>query len=528
MALPGWLEPLPDAVQQRSLDEWAIERLGMPGLDLMERAGSGLAEVCARASSGPIVVVCGGGNNGGDGLVAARLLREQGRELSVLLLGEPDQLRGDARTNLERLAGAPPEPFESSRLEGAACIVDAILGTGFVGVPREPAAGAIRAINAAGAAGVVVVACDVPSGVDASTGEASGPAVTAQRTVTFHAAKPGLWISPGKRHAGIVTIVDIGIPRRRGPVEPLTGLIGPEIIAEIPRRGSGSNKFTAGSVLVCGGSHGLTGAPAMAALAAARAGAGYVTIAASASIVPALQAKLLEVMVAGLPETDAGSGPQVLEALARAERADSVVLGPGLGRDDRARTFARALLAQTRRPLVLDADGLGAVAGEIELVARREEPTVLTPHTGELARLLEIDSDAVDARRLANAREAAERSRGIVVLKGDDTIIVEPGRQEGGGDPDRHSGRVAISPGGAPALATAGTGDVLAGVVGAFLAKGMEPFTAACAAVHVHVRAGQLAALEVGGVDGVIAGDVIAQLPRALAEPGGGAAGPAG
>jgi NAD(P)H-hydrate epimerase len=361
----------------------------------------------------------------------------------------------------------------------------------------------------------VVVACDVPSGVDASTGEASGPAVAAERTVTFHAAKPGLWIAPGKRHAGIVTIVDIGIPRRRGPVEPLTGLIGPEIIAEIPRRGSGSNKFTVGSVLVCGGSHGLTGAPAMAAMGAARAGAGYVTIAASASVVPALQAKLLEVMVAELPETDAGAGPQVLEALARAERADSVVLGPGLGRDDRARTFARVVLNQAPRPLVLDADGLGAIAGEIDLVALREQPTVLTPHTGELARLLGTDSAAIDARRLASAREAADQAGAIVVLKGDDTIVAEPG------------GRIAISPGGAPALATAGTGDVLAGVVGAFLAKGMEPFAAACAAVHVHVRAGQLAALEVGGVDGVIAGDVIAQLPRAVADRGGGAAGPA-
>jgi len=516
MGLPGWLEPLPDAAQQRALDEWAIGQLGMPGLDLMERAGFGLAEACAQARPGPIVVVCGGGNNGGDGLVAARLLREQGRETRVLLLGDPDQLRGDARTNLERLPGAPTEPFESSRLEGAACIVDAILGTGFAGAPREPAAGAITAVNAAAARGAAVVACDVPSGVDASTGEVLGPAVEADWTVTFHAAKPGLCVAPGKRHAGIVTVVDIGIPRGRGPVEPLIGLIRCEVTAEIPRRGSGSNKFTAGSVLVCGGSHGLTGAPAMAAMAAARAGAGYVTIAASASVVPALQVKLLEVMVAELPETGEGADPQVSEALARAERVDSVVLGPGLGREDRARDFARGVLSGAPRPVVLDADGLSAIAGELELVAPRQQPTVLTPHTGELARLLETDSEAIDSRRLASAREAAERSRAIVVLKGDDTIVVEPG------------GHVAVSPGGAPALATAGTGDVLAGVVGAFLAKGMEPFTAACAAVHVHVRAGQLAAREVGGVDGVIAGDVIAQLPRAVAEPTGAAAGRAG
>jgi len=509
MGLPDWLDPLPDAEQQRGLDGWAIEQLGIPGVDLMERAGAGLAEICVDAPPGPIVVVCGGGNNGGDGLVAARLLREQGRETRVLLLGDPERLQGDARTNLERLPGHRPEPFDSARLAGAACIVDAILGTGFAGVPREPAAGAIQAINAAATAGAWVVACDVPSGVDASTGEVSGPAVRARRTVTFHAAKPGLWVSPGKQHAGAVTVVDIGIPRGRGPVEPGAGLIGPGVVAEVPRRDRESNKFTAGSVLVCGGSHGLTGAPAMAAIAAARAGAGYVTIAATASIAPILQAKMLEVMVAELPETDEGAGPQVLEALSRAERAGSIVLGPGLGREDRARTFARVVLNKAPRPLVLDADGLNAIAGDLELVTLRHEPTVLTPHTGELARLLATDSASVDARRLASVRAAADQADAIVILKGDDTIVAEPGEP----------GRIAISPGGAPALATAGTGDVLAGVLGAFLAKGMEPFTAACAAVHVHVTAGRLAAQAVGGVEGVIAGDVIAQLPRALTPP---------
>jgi NAD(P)H-hydrate epimerase len=266
----------------------------------------------------------------------------------------------------------------------------------------------------------------------------------------------------------------------------------------------------------------------MAAMAAARAGAGYVTIAASASVVPALQAKLLEVMVAELPETDEGAGPQVIEALARAERASSVVLGPGLGREDRARTFARVVLNKAPRPLVLDADGLNAIAGDIELVTLRDQPTVLTPHSGELARLLGTDSAAVDASRLATARTAADAAGAIVVLKGDDTIVAEPAASADHDQPDTRAGRVAISPGGAPGLATAGTGDVLAGVLGAFLAKGMEPFTAACAAVHVHLRAGQLAASEVGGADGVIAGDVIMQLPRALAEPSGAAANPTG
>src|SRR5436305_2305642 len=201
--LPDWLDPLPDARQQRALDEWAIRDRDIPGLELMERAGTGLAELVAeRVPAGRVAVVCGKGNNGGDGLVAARVLRSRGREVDVLLLGQADELRGDARTNLERLAGAAPASFDAAALSGASAVVDAILGTGFSGEPREPAAGAIEAINAAAESGGVVVACDVPSGVDASSGAVGGVAVRARATATFHAAKPGLWIDPGKTHAG--------------------------------------------------------------------------------------------------------------------------------------------------------------------------------------------------------------------------------------------------------------------------------------------------------------------------------------
>src|SRR5437763_10681774 len=200
MPLPDWLDPLPDAAEQRALDEWAIGELGIGGLELMERAGSGLGElVSSLAPSGTIAVVCGKGNNGGDGLVCARLLRELGRDVKVMLLGAADELRGDARTNYERLPGDPPEPFTPGGLDGAAGIVDAILGTGFSGEPRDPAASAIEAINTAAASGgSLVIACDVPSGVDASTGEIAGKAVRARATATFHAGKPGLWIAPGK------------------------------------------------------------------------------------------------------------------------------------------------------------------------------------------------------------------------------------------------------------------------------------------------------------------------------------------
>ena len=275
--LPDWLAPLPDAEQQRATDAWAIHTREIPGLDLMERAGAGLSELVAeRVPEGRVTVICGKGNNGGDGLVVARRLRESGREVDVLLLADPEAYRGDAAANLARLPGPPPRPFTAAALQGAAGIVDAILGTGFSGEPRDPAAAAITAINASGRAGAVVVACDMPSGVDASTGEASETAVRAAATATFHAAKPGLWIAPGKDLAGDVAVIEIGIPAG-APVTPRIGLLGAGVLGTVPRRDRASTKFAAGNVLVCGGSRGLTGAPCLASEAAMRAGAGYVT-----------------------------------------------------------------------------------------------------------------------------------------------------------------------------------------------------------------------------------------------------------
>jgi ADP-dependent NAD(P)H-hydrate dehydratase / NAD(P)H-hydrate epimerase len=512
--LPDWLDPLPDASEQRALDEWAIGERGIPGVDLMERAGTGLADLVGElAPAGRIVAVCGKGNNGGDGFVAARLLRERGRSVDVLVLGDVAELRGDARSNFERLPGEEPMPFDAAALAGAGAIIDTILGTGFSGEPREPAAGAIAAINAAGGgagadgdarAGACVVACDVPSGVDASTGEVTGAAVRARATATFHAAKPGLWIDPGKTHAGEVRVIDIGIPAG-GPGEPQIGLISERAPAGIPRRGRASNKFVAGSVLVCGGSLGLTGAPCMASEAAMRAGAGYVTACIPSSLNLIFECRLLEVMTVPLPDTDGALEPWGVEGvLERADRADALVLGPGLGRATETQEFARQLARYAPVPLLLDADGLNAHAGELASLAERDAPTVMTPHAGELARLLETDSEAVGARRLDSARRAAREAQAIVVLKGDDTIVAAP------------DGRAGVNRGGAPALATAGTGDVLSGVVGALLAKRMDPFHAACAGVLVHARAGMLAAQDIGP-EGVIASDVIAALPRALA-----------
>ncbi|MGO9955038.1 MAG: NAD(P)H-hydrate dehydratase [Solirubrobacteraceae bacterium] len=504
-ALPAWLAPLPGAEQQRATDTWAIETRGIPGLELMEEAGGGLADlVGALAPEGRVAIVVGRGNNGGDGLVVARLLCERGREVDVLMLADPDQLRGDARANLDRLPqGVSPRPFNEHALRGAGAVVDAILGTGFAGAPREPARSAIEAINAvAGAA--VVIACDVPSGVDASTGEVAGDAVRARATATFHAGKPGLWISPGKDHAGEVEVIDIGIPPG-APVQADIGLIEPAVLDAVPRRGRDSNKFAAGAVLVCGGSTGLTGAPCLASEAAMRAGAGYVTAMVPASLNIVFEQRLLEVMSVPLPDS---GGALTLDAaelvLERSARAGALVLGPGLGRAHGSVELARTVARRAEIPLLLDADGLNAHAGRVESLASRPAATVVTPHAGELARLLECDSTEVAAHRLRSARDVSDRSQAIVVLKGDDTIVAAP------------DGRTAVNRGGAPALATAGTGDVLSGVIGAYLSKRMDPFDAACAGVYVHARAGQLAASAIA-TEGVIARDVIELLPRARA-----------
>jgi ADP-dependent NAD(P)H-hydrate dehydratase / NAD(P)H-hydrate epimerase len=508
MSLPSWLEPLPDAEQQRALDTWAIEQVGIPGIDLMELAGAGLADLSGGLiPAGPIAVVCGKGNNGGDGLVAARVLRQRGREVRVLLLGDPGELEGDAKTNLDRLPEDGPEPFSEATLRHAAGIIDAILGTGFRGQPREPAAGAIKAINAAAEEGATVIACDVPSGVDASSGEALGAAVRASATATFHAAKPGLWISPGKDLAGEVVEVQIGIPPG-GPVEPTAGLILPAVRDEIPRRGRESTKFAAGSVLVCGGSTGLTGAPSMASEAAMRTGAGYVTALVPASLNLVFEIRLLEVMSVPLPDIDGALQRDAAETvLERCERADALVLGPGIGREQRTIELVREIARRAPVPLLLDADGLFAHAGRLDMLTSRDAPTVLTPHAGELARLLDVSSEEIGDHRLRSALKAAKSANAIVVLKGDDTIVATA------------DGRAAISTGGSAALATAGTGDVLSGVIAALLAKRMDPWHAACAGVFVHASAGRIAASEIGD-EGVIASDVIERLPAALAGDG--------
>jgi NAD(P)H-hydrate epimerase len=484
VTLPDWLDPLYDADEMRAVDTWAIEEQGVPEADLMERAGTGLARTVARVAAGapgPVRIVAGKGNNGGDGRVAARLLREEGREVDVL---EPGQ-------------------FGPEALEDSGVVVDALLGTGFSGEPRDPVAGAIAAINAQDAP---VVACDVPSGVDGSTGEVAGEAVTAVATATFHGPKIGLYVAPGTHRAGEVEVVEIGVPRGE-PVPAAAGLISERVLELFPRRTRDGSKFSSGVVVIAGGARGLTGAPTMAALAAQRAGAGYVQVAVPASAEQTLELRLLEAMTKGLPDDEDGfhtaAGAEPLAEMA--ERAGAVVLGPGLGRSEGAVAFAREAAGRLEQPLLIDADGLNAHAGELASLRARSAPTVLTPHEGELGKLLERESAEIAAHRLACVREAAELSGAVVLLKGDDTLVAAPG------------GQVAVSPGATPALATAGTGDVLSGLIGALLAKGLGPFEAASLGTLAHVRAG-FAAAERHGADHVIAGDVIDALPAGIGD----------
>jgi NAD(P)H-hydrate epimerase len=503
--MESWLEPLHDAETMRATDAWAIEERGVPSLTLMEAAGRAVAEAAEElAGEGPVRVVCGKGNNGGDGLVAARQLASYGHSVEVLLLWPASELAPDAAANLERFDGEVREvaPAEVARaLDGSGAVIDAIFGTGFEGAPRDPAAEAIEAINGCGGR---VVAADIASGVDASTGEVEGLAVDAALTVSFHAAKLGHWIAPGKALRGELRVAEIGIPPE-APAQAPGGLIGDAVLELPPKRAAGSTKFSSGQVLVAGGSRGLTGSVCLAASAAIRAGAGYATVAVPAELESIFEVKLTEVMSRGCESSDGHLDPAAAGAvLAAAERAAAVALGPGMGRFDGAAQLVGAIAAGVEAPMVIDADGLNALIGRLESIRERRAPTVLTPHAGELARLLDTDSQSIDAHRLASARQAAERSGAIVVLKGDDSIVAAP------------DGRLAVNGVSSPALATAGTGDVLTGVVAAMLARCDEPFAATCAAVHAHSRAGRFAADRVGAAESVIAGDVIEALPEGL------------
>jgi hydroxyethylthiazole kinase-like uncharacterized protein yjeF len=461
------LEPLFTATEMRAAEE---RYPGYPETagELMERAGAQAALVALNRY--PLArrwtVVCGGGSNGGDGRVMARHLEHAGKQALIVdaKAGETDLGEPDA-------------------------IADALFGTGFQGEPRPESAALIDRMNAAG---VPTLAVDLPSGVDASTGEIAGAAVRADATVTFHGPKIGLVVAPGRFHAGEVHVADIGLDA----TETRDRLVTTRLLRRVPRRSAADNKYTAGHVLVVGGSRGLTGAPSLTAMAALRADAGYVTLAAPASTLGVFEHRLIEAVKRPLPDEGGLVAPGAADAVIElAAKASALALGPGLGRGTGPKELVRRLLAELELPVVVDADALF----ELEPVDW-PAPRVLTPHEGELGRLLGRDSKEIAAHRLVSVREAAERFGCVVLLKGADSLVAAP------------DGAVLVSGLGLPSLATAGTGDVLTGVVAAFLAKGMEPQLAAAAAAAAQQRA----SVEASQRAGLVASDLLDALPRAL------------
>lgn len=484
----------------------------------MERAGSGVVACLEQVLGTPrgkvVTVLCGKGNNGGDGFVAARLLHRRRAKVRVLTMAPVSELSRDAATmyrQFVRAAGkSAVRPFTSKSqaqllLRDSDILVDALLGTG---LSSEVAGRYGEAIDGINEAGRPVVAVDLPSGLHADTGTILGRAVRASLTVTFGLPKLGLYQNHGIDLAGLVRIVEIGIPQAYiDAVQSRTTLITNSFVrASLPVRRLASHKGTFGHAGIIAGSVGKTGAAAMAAKAALRVGAGLVTVAIPSSVNDVLEAKLLEAMTVPMPETKARTFSRTAfdRLMAFIAARTAIAIGPGLSTHPETVELIQALVKQLDRPAVLDADALNALAGRASLLTECKTPPILTPHPGEMARL-EIDAtpQSVNADRIGTATRFA-RERGVfVVLKGARTVIARP------------DGTVAICPTGNPGMATAGTGDVLTGMIVGLLAQGLAPWEAACVGAYLHGHAGDLAATT-NGQAGMIAGDVIAQIPSAL------------
>lgn len=493
--------PVLTAAQMREADRRTIEG-GVPGAVLMDQAGAAVARVVRERYPAPrrIAVLCGKGNNGGDGFVAARHLRD--RQPEVFLVGRRADVTGDAAAHLERLdaAGiavrevADDAAWRAAREEvgHAGLVIDALLGTGL----REGASGLTGRVieEVARWVSAPIVAVDIASGLSSDTGEVPGPALRADVTVTFAAPKHGHVLPPACDRTGELIVADIGIA-----VEPTSlGLIQPSDAARAyPPRRPDAHKGDFGRVLAVAGSVGKSGAAVLCGTAALRAGAGLVTVAAPERVQPLVAAARAELMTEPLP---ADALPRCLEL---AEACDAAVVGPGWGASAADRAIARAFFEECAAPLVADADALNALAASSHHAWRPGRATVLTPHPGEMSRLLDRTTADVQADRLGAARRLAETSGAVVVLKGQRTVVARP------------DGFAAVNPTGNPGLAKGGTGDVLAGVVGALLARGCDAWTAAVAAVFVHGRAGDLAAARLGQ-EGMLASDVTDALSEAV------------
>lgn len=512
------------AAQMQRIDRLTSDEYGVPSLELMEHAGAGVVDFLSSRyeplAGKKIAIICGKGNNGGDGLVVAKLLINQGLEPRTLLLSNPDALHGDARVNYDALTALrPPEIVPDlaawndtkPSLAGTEIVVDALLGTGLTKPLEGFLLDVVRDLNAL--PGAIRVAVDLPSGLSADTGETIGESVSANASVTFTAPKYAHVFPPACERVGEWHVVQIGTPPEALEADPelFLELTGREDVAWLsaPRK-MDSHKGTYGHVLIVAGSVGKTGAAALAAKSALRSGVGLVTIATPASCLPVIASLGMEYMTEPLPETGDGTLSPVAGTIERlrvlVKGKTALAIGPGLGNSYPAQEAVQAIVNHFRLPpMVIDADALNAFAGKIDEMQTEDRVRILTPHPGEMSRLTGIETAEIQKRRVDVAREFAMQHKLHLVLKGSRTLVAAP------------DGHVAVNPTGNPGMATGGTGDCLTGLVAGFLAQfpSRNVTEVVRAAVYVHGLAGDLAASEVGEAS-LIAGDVIEAIPRAL------------
>ncbi|MBI4525558.1 MAG: NAD(P)H-hydrate dehydratase [Deltaproteobacteria bacterium] len=507
------------ATEMRELDRLTIEKHGVPSLVLMERAGQGVADAIldcfTRVAKKGVLVVAGKGNNGGDGLVVARRLKKKRIPTEVVLLAKKKELSVDAAVNLDRYLKEKGKVFEATsgvlsllteRIQGKGLIVDAILGTGLKQEVRGLYAEAIALINASG---LPVVAVDVPSGLDSDRGTPLGNAVQADLTVTFGFPKLGEVLHPGLSYTGALAVVDIGIDSDAiAEVRPQTDLLEERDVGWlVPVREPDTHKGSYGHLLVMAGSRGKTGAAIMACRAAMRIGTGLVTLAAPRSLNDIFASSMVEVMTECLNE----NAEEQLDPLSDEhwnhllDKKTALLFGPGIGTQESAQSQLRWLLRRVEMPWVVDADGLTVLSHEIERLRSARIPPVLTPHPGEMARLMETDTATVNSDRVGVARSFAQRHRCYMVLKGARTVIATP------------EGKAFINPTGNPGMASGGMGDVLAGIVAGLLAQRFEIEDALKLGVFLHGFVADCTARITGEI-GMVASDIIEALPIGLKE----------
>jgi len=511
--------PVATTVQMRECDRITIEKVGLPSLVLMENAARAVAAKAVEmmGEDGPagkrVRVFCGRGNNGGDGLAAARYLVSWGVDVELFVLSARWELKGDAGKQailFQKVGGKIRWVTRHDRLYynqmPVDLIIDALLGTGFTGRMKGLYETAVQLIERQEC---LVLAVDIPSGVNGDTGAVEGTAVRADATVTFGLYKPGLLLPPGRDYAGKVQVVDIGIPTKVVEAQRIRLFIAEEedIAQALPYRSPSAHKGEVGHVYILAGSPGLTGAAALAADAAMRTGVGLAVVGVPKSLNPILEMKLTEAMSQPLPETETGglAAEAFKDIKTRLKWADAVVFGPGVGKDEGTAALLEKLLSVVDKPLVIDADGLNLLAEKRGLLRKLPPQTVLTPHPGEFARLTDLPMKEVLTNRVELARQYSRKWQATLHLKGAPSLTALP------------DGKVYINPTGNTGMATGGSGDVLTGVIATLLAQGLPLDRATVVGAFVHGAAGDMAAEEKGEV-GMVAGDIIRHLPGVLKE----------